>query len=99
MLKNTPLNVEIKNDQLIISIGIDTLAFAIENADKCDLYNIKIENSEGFAKDLLNELLQENEVGETLMSDMLDSAAVQAIEQGSEFIIPISEEERMERIK
>lgn len=62
-------------------------------------YQYSLEDAEKLVKDLLNELLQENEVGETLVTDMLDSAAVRAIEQGSEFIIPISEEERMERIK
>lgn len=47
MNKNKPLTVEIKDDQLIISVGIDTIAFAAENNTN---ENYKVLNNKKFAE-------------------------------------------------
>ena len=54
-MKDKPLTVEIKDGELQISIGIDTLCFAVSEK----IADFKITDNEGFAKDILNEL--ENE--------------------------------------
>lgn len=74
------LNVEIKDNKLVISIGVDLLC----HAEGLNLYYYKISNKIGFAKDIVNELLNEEEDGTTLVHRMFDEAANNAIENGSE---------------
>lgn len=81
-MKKSPLKLQIKDGELIISIGIDTLCFATQS----EILDFKIINNIGFAKDILNELESEEEDGTTLVHRMLDSAANNAIENGSEFV-------------
>lgn len=82
---NSPLKCEIEDGKLVISIGIYTLAYAA-GANKqsgicqglCYIYD-----DERFAKDVVKELLRENEVGESLLSKTLDSAMIMAENNGS----------------
>ena len=84
--KELPLSMEIKDGQLVISIGINTLAFATG----VYITDFKIINNEGFAKDILNELDAEEEDGSTMVHRMFDTAANNAIENGSEAVEEIS---------
>lgn len=78
---NRPLTVSIKDDQLVISIGVSTLAYAIQNG--ANDWTGKITNDKAFAKDVVAELLSELEDGTTPVHAMLDEAARLAAEGGS----------------
>ena len=88
-LSETPLEIEVKNGQVIISIGVETLCFATQ----AEIHDFKITNKEGFVKDLINELNAEEEDGTTLVHRMFDKAADNAIENGSENVLENGEEE------
>ena len=78
-MKDKPLTVEIKDGELKISIGIDTLCFAVSEK----IADFKITDNEGFAKDILYELENEDEEGTTEIHRLLDQAADDAVENGS----------------
>lgn len=79
------LKVRIEKGQLIISIGIDTLAFAFDNGEYAyELF--KVSNIKGFAKDVLYELLREEEDGTTPVHRLLDEVCNEAAEQGSRYV-------------
>jgi hypothetical protein len=76
------LKIEINDSKLVISIGLDILKYALENGDNWDG---KITNIKGFAIDMINDHLNnEDEQGTTPVHILFDEAARQAIEQGSE---------------
>ena len=89
MSKDKPLTVEIVDGVLNISLGIDILCFATQS----EIYDFKIVDNNGFSNDIINELLSEEEDGTTLVHRMLDEAANNAIENGSEYIEEIGEDE------
>ena len=74
--KSEHLNVDIKNGKLVITMGT----------------KLKITNAEAFANDILQELLAEEDDGTTLVHKMLDKAADNAIENGSENVEEIKEQ-------
>lgn len=79
---NTPLSVKIENDCLTIRIGIDTLAFAGNKGGiftTANIYDNKL-----FAKEICYHLEDEKEDGSTLLTDMLDQAMMNAVEDGCE---------------
>jgi hypothetical protein len=80
-MKDQVLKVEIKKDILSISIGIDTLAFAIQNSP--EFQGGKITDNKKFAEEVLNELLDEDEEGTTAVHKLLDDMAKNAINNGS----------------
>lgn len=80
MGRDSQLNIEIKNGELQISIGIDLLCFAVQT----EIQDFKITDNDGFVQDILNELSNEEEDGTTAVHKMLDQAANSAIENGSE---------------
>lgn len=74
---NQPLNVEITPDGLLsITIGTQILKDLLE----VDLECIEVTSSEGFARDVLYSLEEEFSDGTTLVHQMLDQAAKNAIE-------------------
>lgn len=86
-----PLRIEMRDNQLIISIGLDTLAWAAENHP--DLYDdendrglYKINDHIVFAKDVITELKDEEEDGTTLVHRMIDEATMRAISNGSQAV-------------
>lgn len=79
--RNRHLTVKVIGDQLVISIGVSTLAFAVQRADD---WTGAITNDKGFAKDLARELEEEDEVGQTTVHRILDEAANRAVEGGSQ---------------
>lgn len=81
-MRNQPLQVEIKDGRLEITIGVDLMCFAIEHGPMGE--GLTITDKDVFAKEVLNALLTEEEDGSTPVHRMLDSAANEACEQGAE---------------
>jgi hypothetical protein len=75
------LKVEIKDGVLEISIGVETLAFAIQNSPTWR--GGKITDDKKFAEDVLIELLDEDEEGTTAVHKLFDDMAENAINDGS----------------
>jgi hypothetical protein len=80
-LKDQPLHCAVEENRLVISIGVDTLAFA----DKQRIGH-KINNPLGFAEDVARMLQDEDEVGATLLTELLDSGMQAAVDDGTEFV-------------
>lgn len=83
-MRNAPLQTEIKDGQLVISIGVDTLCHAVSIGRSYGMGEITVSNNDVFANELLNELNDESEDGSTAVHRMLDDAASQAIENGAD---------------
>lgn len=81
--KDQGLIVEIVDGKLVISVGVNILAFACEfgNPDNSN-DAFKITNADDFAKEIMYILLAEEENGTTLVHKMLDTATNQALERG-----------------
>lgn len=86
MSKKHPLTVSIEKDELVIRIGVATLKFAVEAGPRFEEEEDapKIIDAAVFAKDVLHELLDEDEEGSTRVHALLDDAAWAAVENGSE---------------
>lgn len=86
------LDVKIEGEVLMISVGINRLANAIELAPDLATYDQeigefrypKIIDSKMFAREVAIALERESEDGTTLVHAMLDRAACDAIENGAE---------------
>jgi len=88
-----PLQVEIRDKVLSISIGVNTLAFALEHIPK--YYSdpaYKSTNNDAFAVDVRDELKREEEDGTNPIHLLLDEAMNKAIENGSAFVEEIPNE-------
>jgi hypothetical protein len=81
--KNRPLTVEVKGNELVIKIGINTLAWAFERSeynnpwdeDVADFIQTwKVEDPEQFAQDVSHEMLNEQ---------FVDQACQDALNEGS----------------
>lgn len=93
MAKDHPLTVEVKDDELQIRIGIDTLKFALECApeyplcifdeDRDEYMTYKVEDINQFVEDIVTELDNEQEDGTTPVHLLLDQAMLKAVENGS----------------
>lgn len=86
--KNSLLTAKVVNDQLVISVGIETLAFALQNGPSP--LGGRITNAKGFAKDiavrLMNDPSSRGEENSTPFENLLDDAAGSAIECGSKHV-------------
>ncbi len=96
-IKNSkaPLAVDIQDDKLVISIGIDTLVHAAENCPQFFALKyeelgsaqyppyVKVTNKKEFISDVIRELKDEEENGATLVHDLLDSIFVSTYDNGS----------------
>lgn len=96
-----PLEAKIEKGALVIRIGAQTLAHAVSYADWANPWDDERDNYirtfaildvHEFAKDTIAELLREREDGSSLLSDVLDKASQNAVEDGSlateEAVIP-----------
>ena len=92
MSKKQPLTVEIKNDELVIRMGFETLECALKYMEKnnpyddlkedfVQLYSV-VEPNE-LSKDMISTMTKEEEDGSTLLTEFLDTIIWEAIEQGS----------------
>lgn len=79
--KDQPLRIGIEEEQLVIRIGISTLAFAVKAGD--DWGGEDITDELQFAKDVIHEFEREDEEGSTRFHYLLDKLANQAAENGS----------------
>jgi hypothetical protein len=75
------LHAKIVGQRLIVSIGIDTLAFAAEECDGNP--KVKILDPKTLAKDVISELQKDDEVGASMLTDLFDKAVNLAMENGS----------------
>lgn len=73
-MKDAPLKIEMVDEKLVISVGIDTLCCAIEQEWG---NNSQIINQENYIKDVIKALVREEE-GDTPLTKMLSIAAKKA---------------------
>lgn len=94
--KDTPLQTNIENDQIVIRIGIETQAWCAlaKNGGKLQ-ENLRVSDPLQFAKDVIRELERESETGETLLTNALDAAREAAVDQGSTAIRALKRKPRM----
>lgn len=91
--KKQPLKAEVLNGRLVVSIGIDTLAFAAQGRydeeafkEGRDAPEFSVSDNRKFAKSVLAALEREEEDGTQLPHIMLDDAFDYVLEQGLEGI-------------
>lgn len=81
---DSQLSVEINDNQLVITIGKETLLHAIETGRSYGLGDITITDKDLFLTELVRELKAEGEDGSTLIHEALDQAVSNALENGAE---------------
>lgn len=81
-----PLEINITDDVLTISIGVGTLAFAVQSSDNQWPEDQYIKDPRLFAKEFSHQLNQEEEDGTTPVHLMFDNVALEALEQGAESV-------------
>ena len=90
---NHPLVATIEGGTLVVRIGINTLAQAAALSDWANPFNegtgayqrtFAITDAPVFAKDVMRAVLAEREDGSSLLTDMLDKASEDAINDGAE---------------
>ena len=93
--RETPLTCEIKDGQIVIRVGVETLKWATEHAEENNPFDNRvlgfrrlwrITNPDKFAEDVCIELWREEEDGRTLVTKMIDQAASSAINKGSSWV-------------
>lgn len=75
------LHAKIVGNRLVVSIGIETLAFAAEESDGNP--KVKILDAKQLALDVIAELEKDDEVGASKLTDLFDEAVYAAMENGS----------------
>jgi hypothetical protein len=95
MAKDQRLVVEVKDDELVVRIGIDTLAFAANESDTFKPYDdqvgdwvqkYKVINPIAFAGDIKRAMLDEAEDGSSPLSRFLDKMDDAALDDGADGI-------------
>lgn len=76
----SPLRLGIENDELVIRVGIN---FLDGHEYHPDLPALKFDDRYEWARDVIAELIREKEDGSTPLTDLLDSAMIAALENGS----------------
>ena len=77
-----PLTITIENGQLVIRVGVHTLAFAVTRGAGNEHFAITAPDRA--AEEIVRELEREAEDGTTVVHTLLDKAAFAAWEQGGE---------------
>jgi hypothetical protein len=79
-----PLDCEVEGEQLVIRIGVSTLAWAAKKRNGGVVPdNYRVVDKLQWAKDVANGIMHEDEVGNTMLYDMLDEAMQSAMDDGS----------------
>lgn len=94
MSTDLPLTVSIEDGELVIRIGFETLAFAVQHDPQLIIYDAamgeffapEVTDEAVWAKEVCRALEREEEDGTTLVHLMLDKAVMQAFESGAEGI-------------
>ena len=85
------LTVDIKNEEIVIRVGIGTLAWAFEHMEENNPWSDsardfvqtwKVSDPVEFAKDVVGELTREEEDGSHPLHRLLDKACTDAADQG-----------------
>jgi len=88
-LAGQPLTIEVERNELVVRIGVDTLAFAFETGEENQPFDEKannfrrswkVINPHKFAKGVANALCIEEEDGSTPLTKLLDGAYIHAVE-------------------
>jgi len=89
-MKDRPLQAIIVDDELVIRIGIETLAFAAEHIelpvrgfDDNVHPHWKVVDSNELARDVCRKLSHEDEAGSSPLTRILDESILEAYEDGS----------------
>ncbi|AVI05111.1 hypothetical protein [Vibrio phage VP06] len=92
------LNVEMDNDRIVMSIGIEAMRMSIESgqADISVGGMVHVDNPDAFGHEMVNYLKAEAEDGGTPVHRMIDSVALEALEHGATGIIQLDEEDLVE---
>jgi len=79
-----PLQCNVEGDQLVIRIGVGTLAWASKNRNGGVIpNNFKVVDKHQLAADVANAITHDDELGNTMLGDMLDEATQDAMDRGS----------------
>ena len=79
-----PLGCEVEGEQLVIRIGVSTLAWAAKKRNGGVVPdNYGMVDKQQWAKDVANRITHEDEVGNTMLCEMLDEAMQEAMDDGS----------------
>ena len=83
MAADQSLSLEIKDDELVIRIGVSALAVAALGGNYMEsMDDAEITDERAFAASILAELEREDEVGTNLVYAAIDQAVERAIEAG-----------------
>lgn len=84
-----PLTAKVEGDRLVISIGVETLAWASDPENGGTLEGVKVDASHHheFAKDVASEMMREDEIGQFPLSEFLDEMMGKAADSGSGALI------------
>lgn len=91
MPADAPLTVEVVNEQLVIRIGITTLAWAADHQSEWNPYDegrgdffqaFRVVDVPSFARDVGAQLLTEQEDGRTPLGMLLDRMSMAVVEDG-----------------
>lgn len=94
-MKTQPLSCKVEGDELVIRIGIDTLAWAAQSERRDTPFWVyewekaeyvprwKIISNLEWAKDVAREINREEEDGSSPLTNLLDKASENALDQGS----------------
>jgi hypothetical protein len=74
----------VENDQLVISVGVEVLAYALQNGP--DEFGATILDAHKFAEDVASALENDSSEGDTALQKLLDNAAQNAVENGSQYV-------------
>jgi len=90
--RNRPLGLKVQGNEVVIRIGINTLAFAHNHADwnrpwddvRNDyIQQWKVADPNQFAKDFVNELQSEEEDGSTPLTELFDRICQNTTNEGT----------------
>ena len=91
-MKDQPLTVEIRDDEIVIRVGIDVVKWALEHHSDSQPYNEEthefdqkwiVSDAAEFAKDVRRAMDREEEDGTTPLIEFLDKMCIEALEDGS----------------
>lgn len=82
---NRALTIKVTGNQLVISIGVETLAYALQNGPE-PLF-ARITDAKAFAKDVASRLEDDRYEGDSPLQKLLQIAADEAIECGSQHVV------------
>jgi hypothetical protein len=83
-----PLGCEVEGEQLVIRIGVSTLAWAAKKRNGGVVPdNYRMVDKPEWAKDVARKIVHEDEVGNTMLCEMLDEAMQAAMDDGSTALV------------